>query len=161
MVERFGIQDHDPQQTQHALQNPTNQGSFQNISGPGGDYPQTVQYTGRVANFTTWDIIKLLWKGPPIPQPKSMVKAVLLAFFFGPFGLVYASRIGGLVMFGLTALAGFVRGGGMNGLDSDSVMGPIWKLAVAGSIVWAVISVRTRNARLKNPGGIPGVDKPL
>ena len=161
MVERYGIQDHDPQQTQHSLQNPTNQGNFQNISGAEGGYPQNVQYRGGVANFSVWSVIKQLWTGPQVPQPKNMVKAVLLALVFGPFGLMYASRIGALVMFGLTALAGFVRGGGIGGLDNDDVMGPLWKFAVAGCVAWAVIATRAFNARLKNPGGIPGVDKPL
>jgi hypothetical protein len=160
MNERWGIQDHDKQSGPQTMQNQTNQGNFQNISGGGSDYTQGTQFRGSTANFTIWDVIKLLWKAPPSQQPKSLVKAVLLALVFGPVGLAYASRIGALVVFGLTALAG-VASGGMRGLDNDSVMGPIWKLAVVGSVAWAVIATRAFNARLKNPGGVPGVDKPL
>jgi hypothetical protein len=160
MNDRWGIQDHDRQSGRPTMQNPTNQGNFQNISGGGGDYPQSTQFQGSTANFTIWDVIKMLWKAPPVQRPKSLVKAVLLALIFGPIGLAYASRRGALVIFGLLVLAGALSGG-MRGLDNESVMGPLWQIAAVASVAWAVIATRAFNARLENPGGVPGVDKPL
>lgn len=37
---------------------------------------------------------------------KSVIVAVLLAFFFGPLGMLYATPVGALVMFGINLVVG-------------------------------------------------------
>lgn len=67
---------------------------------------------------------------------KSMTVAVLLTFFFGPLGLMYASVAGGLILM-LVGLIGLI----------------IWPLLLIpwlGSIVWAIIAVSNHNSKLNN-----------
>jgi hypothetical protein len=138
MVQRFGIQDHDTgiQSTRH--QNPTAQGSFQNLGGGDGftsNYsgPSSVIYNAQSA-----------YDGP---RSKGMIASVLLALFFGPFGLAYTTFRGAAIVLGLLILAGVIRGGGFGGLDHDSVMEPLWKIAVVVSVAWTIYAGKQFNAR--------------
>jgi hypothetical protein len=147
MVERFGIQDHDARLTQHAQQNPTNSSGFQNLGGgdaaapssPSGGYfpgPRMIIATFRAVHEGRKRIPKRMWLG------------IVLALVFGPFGLIYATWTGAVVLTGLTILAGFIRGGGhWAALDSDGVMQPIWRLAVVAAVLWMIMAIRAHNAR--------------
>lgn len=80
---------------------------------------------------------------PPVTQSivimttqKSMGVALLLAFFFGPLGLLYASVLGGIVMFVLSVIVGVLTLG--FGL---LVMWPI-------TVIWAAIAVNSHNKKL-------------
>ena len=42
---------------------------------------------------------------------KSIVLALILTFFFGPFGMLYSTIIGGIIMLILTGLVGFFTAG--------------------------------------------------
>lgn len=75
--------------------------------------------------------------------PKSVSTAIWLAVLFGPFGLFYASILGGFVMLvgGLIATAA-----------SSGVAAPfVW----IGSIIWASIAVRNYNAAALASYGAP------
>jgi membrane protein DedA with SNARE-associated domain len=78
---------------------------------------------------------------------------IALAVIFGPFGLIYASWIGAAVLTGLTVLAGYIRGGSWAALDRDSIMVPIWRLAVIASVVWMFVAIHAHNSRLRRPPG--------
>ncbi len=65
---------------------------------------------------------------------KSMGVAILLAFFFGPLGLLYVSVPGGLILM-------FV---GLIGL----IIWPLLLIPWLGSIIWAIIAVSNQNASL-------------
>jgi hypothetical protein len=151
-MERFGIQDHDAQVTNHALQNPTNAGSWANIGG-GDDSAWTS--SGSFANTSGgggYGPASVTYSGMPvladIPRSKTIVIAVILALVFGPFGVAYTSFIGAVVLFGVTALAGIATGG-VRALDNDAIMVPIWRVMVVVSVIWTVIAARRFNAREK------------
>jgi hypothetical protein len=152
MVERFGMQDHDAQLTQHALQNPTNRSSFQNIDG--GEADAAAPTSG--GYFPGPRMIVAAMQGVHAGRrlrPRGMLFGIVLALIFGPFGLIYASWTGALVLTGLTAAAGYITGGGMAALDSDTIMQPIWRLAVVASVIWMIVAIRTHNARLRSQAG--------
>lgn len=60
--------------------------------------------------------------------PKSMLAAFLLAFFFGPLGLLYASVAGGLVLIVLAFVIVPITGG----------LGAL--IVWPASVVWALVS---------------------
>jgi hypothetical protein len=151
MVERYGIQDHDPQLTQHALQNPTKTSSPQNIGGGDDDVPPPSARGGEVPSFgLIVNVTRLLLASGRLRR-NSLPVAVILALVFGPFGLVYTTWIGAGIVTALTALTGFVRGGSMAAVSDDVVMQPIWKFAVVASVVWTILAVRAHNARIAAP----------
>jgi hypothetical protein len=147
MVERFGVQDHDPQQTQHALQNPTNASNFQNIGGAGADVPPQSARGGELPSFGLLVTVMRAVLESRRRRRRSLPVAVILALVFGPFGLVYTTWMGAGTMTALTALAGFVKGGSMAALENDIVMQPIWRCAVVASVVWTILAARVHNAR--------------
>jgi hypothetical protein len=150
MTERFGIQDHDPRLTQHAQQNPTNQGTFRNIGDGGADTPPPSpsggDFPGPRLIFATLRALRAARK----LRRRNLVIAAVLALIFGPFGMIYTTWMGAAIVFGLSALAGYVRGGGMAALDNDVVMQPIWRYAVIVSVIWTLLAARAHNARLKS-----------
>lgn len=82
---------------------------------------------------------------PPVTQSvvvintrKSMGAGLLLAFFFGPLGLLYASVLGGVVMLVLSIIVAVLTLG--FGL---LVMWPI-------TVIWAAIAVNAHNKRLSS-----------
>ncbi|BAS67205.1 hypothetical protein [Bathymodiolus septemdierum thioautotrophic gill symbiont] len=67
---------------------------------------------------------------------KSLIVAILLAVFFGPIGLFYASVVGALVMLVITAIIGFVTFG--FGLFVPYII----------CIIWAIIAVNNYNKKI-------------
>ncbi|RUA05143.1 MAG: hypothetical protein DSY43_05255 [Gammaproteobacteria bacterium] len=67
---------------------------------------------------------------------KSLIVAILLAVFFGPIGLFYASVVGALVMLVITAIIGFVTFG--FGLFIPYII----------CIIWAIIAVNNYNKKI-------------
>lgn len=151
MVERYGIQDHDAQLTQHALQNPTNASSFQNIGGSDGNAaPQPASGGYFPGPRMIIAVLRGVHAGGRL-RPRSMWLGIVLALIFGPFGMIYISWTGAVVLTGLTVVAGYIHGGSMAALDRDSIMEPIWRLAVIASVVWMFIAIRAHNSRLRQP----------
>ena len=72
-----------------------------------------------------------------VVNEKSMVIALLLTFFFGPLGLLYASITGGLVMIALTVVV-FVISFGLLTLVT-------WPVCM----IWAAIAVSGYNGKLR------------
>jgi len=68
-----------------------------------------------------------------IGKSKSVGVAFLLSFLFGPLGLLYASVVGGIVMFFVGVIAFFIL----------PVVGGI--LAWIGCIIWAVVAASNAN----------------
>ena len=66
---------------------------------------------------------------------KSVGVAFLLAFLFGPLGLLYASVSGGIIMFILTLIIGIFT------LGIGFILGWI------GSIIWAIVAVNNHNQK--------------
>ena len=88
---------------------------------------------------------------------KSYLLAVVLAFFFGPLGLFYATKKGALLMLAvlvgvpialcyLGIVPGTVRGNPFSVLDNYAVMNRMWTYSVVLSLLSSVIAVRTHNA---------------
>jgi hypothetical protein len=73
-------------------------------------------------------------------QRKSLAAALILAFFFGPFGLLYATVPGGLIMLGVALVVGLVTFG--------LALPFVW----IGSMVWAAIAVDQHNDRVTRGG---------
>jgi hypothetical protein len=71
-----------------------------------------------------------------VTRQKSVGVALLLAFFFGPLGLLYASVIGGIVMLCLGLVIGIVTFG--FGLIF------VW----IASVIWAVVAVNMYNKKV-------------
>ena len=70
---------------------------------------------------------------PVIAAPgKSVGVALVLTFFFGPFGMFYSTVSGALVMLGVLFIGGFVVFGLFWLL--------FWPLAWAGSMVWGALA---------------------
>ena len=63
---------------------------------------------------------------------KSVGVALVLTFFFGPFGMFYSTVSGALVMLGVLFIGGFVVFGLFWLL--------LWPLAWAGSMVWGALA---------------------
>ena len=77
-----------------------------------------------------------------VGKRKSVGVAFLLAFLFGPLGLLYASVVGGIVMFFLGILIAIVTFG--FGLIF------VW----IGCIIWAIIAANNANKKMANGAGI-------
>ena len=118
----------------------------------GGGYQQPTYSGGGAVGYTG-------------PHTKSYFFAILLSAIFGPLGLFYATKKGGLVMllllFGypiaLTALGHapgvYEAGNPISIIGNDLVMNPLWKMVVPVCVIWSVIGVMgyNRKARSKNP----------
>ena len=137
MVERFGMQDHDVGIGSTRLQNPTNAGGFQNISG-GGDEGLSWGTPTRTGGAWVPDPNARGYEGPYVPPRKNLLLAIVLAAVFGPFGLAYTTFRGAAIMIVLAALAGAAAGARRDAF--------VWPLAVVCSLVWTIIATRTRNA---------------
>ena len=68
-----------------------------------------------------------------VANKKSVGTAFLLAFLLGPLGLLYASIIGGVVMFLFAIISFFIL----------PFIGPIF--VWVGCIIWAIISAQNAN----------------
>ena len=71
-----------------------------------------------------------------IGKAKSVGVAFLLSFLFGPLGLLYASVIGGIVMFFIGLVLFFLL----------PVVGMV--ISWIGCIIWAVVAANQANAKL-------------
>jgi hypothetical protein len=82
---------------------------------------------------------------------KNMAAAVILALLFGGVGLLYASIVGGIVMFLIEFLVGvfvvFTMGIGALALP---VILPLVHLA---TIIWAIVAVKNHNEKLIQAAG--------
>ena len=98
--------------------------------------------------------------GTYTPRPKSYVLALILGAVFGPFGLLYVSARGALLLLlllggvpvtlaKLGAYGPALHRFPLEVLGRDAVMNPMWRLCVMASLVWAVIGVWRHNRRLK------------
>ena len=73
-----------------------------------------------------------------VGKQKSVAVAFILAFFFGPLGLLYASVAGGIIMMVLGVIIGiFTLGIGLI-------------VAWVASIIWAVVAANMANKKLNN-----------
>lgn len=70
-----------------------------------------------------------------VQQPKSMLVAILLAFFFGPLGLLYATIAGGLIMIVISIIIGI--------LTLGFGFAATWPICV----IWAAIAVSAGNQK--------------
>lgn len=78
-----------------------------------------------------------------VGKAKSVGAAFILAFFFGPLGLMYASVIGGLVMFVIGLISFFLL----------PIIGYVF--VHIGCVIWAIVAANNANANLhKQAGGI-------
>jgi hypothetical protein len=68
-----------------------------------------------------------------VGKAKSAGVAFLLSFLLGPLGLLYASVLGGIIMFFVTLVMFFIL----------PIIGPV--ICWIGCIVWAVISANAAN----------------
>ncbi|SRR6266496_1763728 len=103
------------------------------------------------------------YAGPVRPRPKRYVIALILAVFFGPLGLFYATKKGALAMLFLLlavpvalSMAGVLPYGSVSHplaiLEHSSVMDPMWSLCALLSMLWSVVAVNRHNAALKTGG---------
>jgi hypothetical protein len=94
------------------------------------------------------------------PRPKNYLLAVILSFFFGPFGLFYASKKGSLVLlillFGVPYTLASLGAYGpafhrqpLEIIGRDAVMNRFWVLAVMISLAWSVVGVMRYNKQFK------------
>lgn len=72
-----------------------------------------------------------------VGKAKSVGVAVLLAFLFGPLGLLYVSILGGIVMFVIGVILFIVL----------PIVGGI--IAWIGCIIWAIVASNQANEKLK------------
>ena len=142
MSERFGIADHSPGLPQHAPQNPTAQTVYQPFSsdtsyGSTSSSPSYSSggYSGGYAAPVNYG-----------PRRKGMIRAVLLAMIFGPFGLFYVSWRSACVLL-LVAGAAIMALGGVQGFSSDIVLTPVTFVARTVATVWAVVACIRYNRR--------------
>ena len=77
-----------------------------------------------------------------VGKQKSVGTAFALAFFFGPLGLLYASVTGGVVMFFVTIIIGFITFG----------FGIIFTWI--GCIIWAVVAAGNANKNMTTGAGL-------
>lgn len=94
-------------------------------------------------------------------QPKSLGMAIALTIFFGPFGLLYATVKGGVIMImvGLVSLIVFLvsiasaTADVMQGGAGTTIMGPVFVwigfLSWPGSIAWACYAVPKYNDNVR------------
>lgn len=98
--------------------------------------------------------------GGHTPGPKRYWLALVLASFFGPLGLFYATKKGALIMLLLLvgvpvsfSVIGVLPYGSMAHpfaiLDHDGIMNQMWCFSVVLSMIWSIVGVRRYNAALK------------
>ena len=80
------------------------------------------------------------------PSYKGMIRAVLLAMIFGPFGLFYVSWKSACILL-LVAGAAIMALGGVQGFSSDVVLTPVTFVARTVSTIWAVVVCIMYNRR--------------
>lgn len=81
---------------------------------------------------------------PVIMQPgKSVGVAIVLTFFFGPFGLLYSTVTGGLILLGVTFVVGFAMLGFFWFL--------FWPVIWVASMVWGGLAAANSQPRLVQP----------
>ncbi|OYO24535.1 hypothetical protein CGZ93_03710 [Enemella dayhoffiae] len=68
-------------------------------------------------------------------QQKSVPVAGVLAFFFGPLGMLYSTILGAVVMFFVNLVLIFITGG----------LGLF--LSIPAGVVWAIVAAQQTNAR--------------
>lgn len=103
---------------------------------------------------------------PFVPAPKSVGVAFVLTFFFGPFGMLYSTVAGGLIMLGVilavAVLTGIVVGlitlvtlgfGAVLALLAPLVGIALWVVC----IIWGCMAASSHNARLRAQYGHPGM----
>jgi hypothetical protein len=95
------------------------------------------------------------------PRGKSYLLAILLSMFFGPFGLLYASKKVAVVMllavFGLTlsqvllAPAAMIRasGGVIDFMANNALLDQMWSFAIFCSVIVSIFGVMRYNRALK------------
>lgn len=71
-----------------------------------------------------------------VGQKKSMGIALVLTFFFGPLGLLYASVSGGVILLIITIIVGLVT------LGLGFIIG--W----LASMIWAAVAVNSHNTKI-------------
>lgn len=76
---------------------------------------------------------------PAAPPRKSVGVALVLTFFFGPFGMLYSTVSGALVMLAVLFVVGFLVFGLFWFL--------LWPLAWAGSMVWGALAAAQSGPR--------------
>ena len=132
MSERFGFPDHSPQHApDHALQNPT------------------PSYSPEPASIESWQTFSSgTWSSAgsgthtATPGRKSIGVALILTMLFGPLGLLYATKLGALiVLIGVPMVFGV--------LTRAPVGGPATSFMWLISMIWAVVAVRAHNAKLE------------
>jgi hypothetical protein len=82
------------------------------------------------------------WYGPPVvavAPGKSVAVALVLTFFFGPFGMLYSTVSGALIMLAVLFFGGFLVFGFAWFL--------LWPLAWAGSMVWGALAAARSGPR--------------
>jgi hypothetical protein len=73
--------------------------------------------------------------GIGMPSDKSVGAALLLTFLFGPFGLFYASVLGGVVMLALAIVIGV------------ATLGLGLPLVWFGSMIWGAVAASSKHSR--------------
>jgi hypothetical protein len=145
MSERFGIPDHSPQHApDHALQNPTSQGSWgQPAADSGWPSTPTPSYGGGGVSTSLGTV-----------DPRGSLKvAIFLALVLGPLGLFYVSFLNGVAAFilvipivrRLAVPAAFALGGRIDFLLLHVLI--MWCITVP----WAIIGTRWRNRKFDRP----------
>ena len=93
------------------------------------------------------------------PQPKGLVRSLLLSGVFGPVGLFYASKKGAmLILLALLAIPAFVNshtmvGGSTAGSSSLLVLEiegvrALWPISILCSLVWSIAAIRIHNNKV-------------
>ncbi len=77
-----------------------------------------------------------------VGKRKSVGVVFLLAFLFGPLGLLYASVSGGIIMLVIGTIVGIIT------------LGVGFILAWIGSIIWAVVAANNANEKMSTGAGI-------
>jgi hypothetical protein len=107
--------------------------TFQTALIPAAPTPQSKTFQSAPANPIQQNVVIM-------GKQKSVGIAFLLAFLFGPLGLLYASILGGIVMFFITFLFFFLL----------PFIGPIF--CWVGCIIWAVVAAGRANKSMMNKG---------
>ena len=143
MSERFGIPDHSPPHApDHALQNPTSQGSWGYDAG-GADWPAAPAptYGGGGAGLPVM---------ASVDPHKNLRVAIILAMIFGPLGLFYVSFLNGAAaLFVVLPVARWLALAAVSALGGriqpvTAAIAAMWSITVP----WAIIGTRWRNAKI-------------
>jgi hypothetical protein len=147
MSERFGIPDHSPQHApDHALQNPTPQGSWGQSNTDSG-WPSTP--TPTYGGAPTYGGGGVSTGFSVIDPRKSLKVAVFLALVLGPLGIFYVSFLNGVAAFilviptvrQLAVPAALALGGRIDFVLLNVLI--MWCITVP----WAIIGTRWRNRK--------------